>query len=305
MTKKYFISLLKENKLKLLILIVLLVLLSRTFFLGNQYAGVYRQDSYLPQSAITEGAITPQASKNKISFDQNSVDNSTIQTEDRKIIKTANITIQVKDGEESYNNLKQNLDKFGAFIDHAEISETYYEGHPKQASLTVRVESDKFEDFMKYLKESGYVKSENVSNQDVTENYQDLDAQLTNLKLREEKVREFYNKAKTVEETLSVYRELFQIQSDIDSQSRALKNLDNQISYSTVYVIFTPEIKVTEFSNPEWNISIVWKGAINDLIGALQSLATIGIRIFVYGAIWFPIVFIAFLIWRKRKSKNK
>ena len=289
----------------LLIVILVVVLIWQNLKSDNT---IYEYDTgYAPtkelmqsQDSVMRSEILPMAENSVLKMTDYNQNATTIAAiSDKKIIKTANMTVQVKDGEESYNLLKNNLDQFSAFVENANVYETYYEGKPKEANITIRVPVENFEAFLTQLRTYGYVKSESVSGSDVTEQYTDFSAELTNLEMREEKVREFYENAKDVEDTLAIYKELAQIQAQIDNIKQNLKNLKNQTSYSTIYLIFTPEIKITEFTNPEWNIGIIWKEGVNDLISALHFVANAGIKIFIYGAIWIPAGLIIWVVWRR------
>lgn len=219
--------------------------------------------------------------------------------EDRKVILSSSLVIQVKDGEESYNKLKADLDKYSAYIENANVYETYIEGNPKAADLNVKVQKERFEEFLTYVKTYGYVKSENQSALDVTDQYKDYEADLTNLKLREEKIREFYNNAKTVEETLSIYRELSSLQYQIESIEKNLQNLDKNITYVSVYISFTPEVSITDITNPEWNFAKIWREAVNELIVSFQLIASFVVRILVFAPIWLAILLIAWFVRRR------
>ncbi len=286
-----FVEKLRVNVWKILSFLLILFFLLK--FFGGTEQLPYMQKSYNVRSNDLDNV----SFKSEMIVADESF--TTIAEEERKIIKNANFEIQVKDGEKSYIQLTADLKNFDAFVDTAEISETYLEGSPKKANITVRVNVRQFDKFVELVRAYGYVKSENISNQDVTKSYSDMEAELTNLKLREEKVREFYNNAKTVDETLSIYRELSAIQAEIDKISRDLQNLDQQVTYSTISILFSPEIKITEFQNPDWNVAIVWKESVNNLLGSLQWIAAKMIIIVVYAPIWLLLLIVGLLVRRK------
>lgn len=106
--------------------------------------------------------------------------------------------------------------------------------------ITVRVPAQKFQDLVAAIEKVGDVLHRDVSSEDVTAEYRDLEVQLQNhiaLRARFEKLLE---KAHKVEEALQIERELGRITGEIERVKGRLKLLTDLASYSTITVRFEP-----------------------------------------------------------------
>ncbi len=111
--------------------------------------------------------------------------------------------------------------------------------------MTIRVPAEHFEDIVQDIGETGELKEQNISLENVTDI--DLTARLKNLKSQEERYREILDMATTVEDVLKVETQLERIRGDIESLQGRLNYLDNRIQYSTVQVrLSEPETIVHE-----------------------------------------------------------
>ncbi|MDD4352194.1 MAG: DUF4349 domain-containing protein [Candidatus Gracilibacteria bacterium] len=268
----------------------------------NSMRGEYASDDY---GLAMAPSAAPMMEKDAIARNtaEESAGDPDIAPADRKLITTANYTIEVEKPEETAEEARVYLASIGGFLDNMEVSE--YSNNNKQAYLTMRVPADKFEEATKHLKEYGYVKSENVGSRDVTSQYYDNDEHIKNLEAREAKVREFFNKAKDVEETLSVYRELASLREQIESLKGTQKNLDRQVDYSSIYLTLLPDVEINPISDDEWNLWRSFKKQVNSLVTNLQGLADFAIFLLVKAVIWLPVGLIIYFIWKKfRKSKK-
>lgn len=250
-----------------------------------------------------------------------------IPADSRMIIRTANLTVVVKEPEKTFDEVKQYVDSIKGFVEDASVSDANYNPPPimydsygaptkeslntseaskqKQVSATIRVPSDKYDEAVAKFKSYGYVSSENMNGQDVTASYQDIADQLENLKAREAKVREFYAQAKNVEETMSIFKELEDLRFQIQNLETQQKGLQRQTSYSTIYLNLQPETRVEPFTSGEWNIGKIWNQAVNQMLVALRGLAEFGVKVVVYSVIWIPTLLVIWLIARLAKRYKK
>ncbi|MEI7849311.1 MAG: DUF4349 domain-containing protein, partial [Chloroflexota bacterium] len=88
------------------------------------------------------------------------------------------------------------------------------------------------------------VLDENASGQDVTSEYVDLQSQLGNLETTRDRIRQFMDDAKSVEESLRINQELTNIEGQIEQVKGRMNFLSNRSAYSTITVNFEPDIPV-------------------------------------------------------------
>jgi hypothetical protein len=85
------------------------------------------------------------------------------------------------------------------------------------------------------------VVDETAAGDDVTDQYVDLQSQLTNLEATRARIQEFLKDAKTIDEALRINQELSNIESQIEQIKGRMNYLNNRSAYSTITVNFEPE----------------------------------------------------------------
>jgi Domain of unknown function (DUF4349) len=106
--------------------------------------------------------------------------------------------------------------------------------------ITVRVPSGKFDGAVAQIAKLGDLLHRNVSVQDVTDEYFDLQIRLRNLEVMRDRLEELLKKAAKVEEALAVERELERVAGEIERLKGRLKLLHELVTFSTITVEFQP-----------------------------------------------------------------
>ena len=148
--------------------------------------------------------------------------------QDRMLIWTADLDIQV-------NNITNSVAKVTAFITiqkgFVERTLTTKDG---SASMTLRVPAKILKSTMSSLETIGTVTRRDISAEDVTEKYVDIDARLKNKIALRDRLKQLLDKATAVKDILSIETELNRVQSDIDSMTAQIKSLKGRADYATI-----------------------------------------------------------------------
>ena len=88
------------------------------------------------------------------------------------------------------------------------------------------------------------VVDEVASGDDVTEQYVDLQSQLTNLEATRARIQEFLQDAKTMDEALRINQELANIEAQIEQIKGRMNYLNDRSAFSTITINFEPEFPV-------------------------------------------------------------
>jgi len=119
------------------------------------------------------------------------------------------------------------------------------------------------------------VTNESISGQDVTEEYVDLQAQLTNLEATADRVRSFLDEARTVEEALDVNRELGRLEGEIERITGRMKYLESSARQSLVSIDVIPDELARPVTVGGWRPEGTARDAIQLLVNTLQWLADV------------------------------
>jgi hypothetical protein len=161
------------------------------------------------------------------------------------------------------------------------------------------------------------VNSEMASGEDVTDQYVDLQSRLTNLEATRDRIREFLDKAETVEEALQVNEQLSQVEAQIEEIQGRMNYLKDRAAFSTIDVQLNPE-RPTPTPSPTptptptptpvaWRPGETVESATNVLTSLLKGLADLAIWIVVVlGPFLVPIALVIWLViwWQRRKARR-
>lgn len=225
--------------------------------------------------------------------------------ENKKMILTADLNLETQNLDELVNNILDNVKKYNAYVQYSNINS--YSGNTRKYEATIRIPADKYQDFIKELKDNGNVLKYSEELEDVTEHYNDIEARINSLKAQEEKVLEFYKQAETIEELMSIESRLADLRYQIETYETKLKNYDLLINYSTLHITIN-ETKVYTTEKPSF-IKRLGNSFISGFNNFISNIGEFVID-FVYN-IWtiiFLVVlgFVGYIIFKKiRNKKNK
>ncbi|MGM8211338.1 DUF4349 domain-containing protein [Virgibacillus sp. W0430] len=227
---------------------------------------------------------------------------------DRMIIHQAQLSVNVKSIEEAQLRVEKKVEQYGGYIVQANVykeTEEYVNGH-----MTVRVPEKHFQQFLTDTeKEAADVLERNVTGQDVTEQYVDLESRLKSKRAVEERLLDFLQDATKTEDLLKISSDLANVQEEIEVLVGQMNYLENQSAYSTIEIamheisVNVPEVKGDSLDT--WEKTKKQLATSTNWILATAS----GIVVFIVGNLpVFAVLFLVgttiyFVVRKKRKKK--
>jgi hypothetical protein len=157
-------------------------------------------------------------------------------TTEQKIIKEANLRFETTDLNSTYNQILKSTTENGGSIQNDTEGKDYGTIFRR---LIIRVPSQNFDGFIKNISKGvSYFDNKEISAQDVTTQYIDIDARLKTKKVLENRYIELLKKATKVSEMLEVEAQLSAIREEIEAKQGQFNYLQDRISLSTVTVEF-------------------------------------------------------------------
>lgn len=155
----------------------------------------------------------------------------------RMIVRTSNMTLVVSDIATALDKItKLAQDSQGCVVS----SNKWKDNQSLLGTITIRVPAGQFDNAMSTLRGmADEVTSENTSAQDVTEEYTDLNASLTNLEATQAQLLQIMTKAVTVPDILAVQQQLTNIDGQIDSIKGRMQYLEQTSATSLINVSLT------------------------------------------------------------------
>jgi hypothetical protein len=150
-----------------------------------------------------------------------------------------------------------------------------------EGNISIRIPADKLNDILDQIKKGAVeVQSENVSGQDVTDQYVDLQSRLSAKQAAETKLLQIMDQAVKTEDVLAVYTQLQQVQSDIEVLKGQIKFIDQSAALSSVTVTLIAEAGTQPIEIGGWKLQGTANESVQQLIQFTQGFVQFLIRFF-------------------------
>jgi hypothetical protein len=232
----------------------------------------------------------------------------TTPSEERMIVRTADLSLVVKDTEGYVAQVKDIVGGLGGYVVTVNL---WRDQEQLRGSITVRVPAESLDDaLVKFKGLAVKVERESGSSQDVTEEYSDLGAQLRNLEATEQELRELLatvrERTGKAEDILAVYRELTQIRGQIEQLKGRMQYLERTAAMSAVTIELIPDVLAAPITVGGWRPSETISRALRSLLQTLRLLVDAAIWIVLYVLPVAVVVLIPFaalwFLWQRRKK---
>lgn len=190
-----------------------------------------------------------------------------------KIKKTANITIKVDDYKKARTDIEKIVKSGNAYIgSENEQNSTYSISN----NMVIRVLNKDFDSMVnKLLTVASNVNSKNISAEDVTAQFIDIQSRLKSKKEIENRYLAILQKATKVSDILEIEQKLGQIREEIEAKEGELKYLSDQVNYSTINLNFHQEFEYTPTDRPGFfgrlgsAFGNGWSGFLSFIVGVI------------------------------------
>lgn len=237
-------------------------------------------------------AVSIEVADNLFSIESNSRD------PERIVIKDADLTIVVESPPDILERIIHMAEEMGGYVVSANLYQSRLDNGQEvpRGSITIRVPAERLNDAINQIESTSDREplSKNISSQDVTREYTDLQSRVRNLEEAETQLREIMSSAHKTEDVLAVYNQLVQVREQIEIIKGQIQYYEQSATLSAISVDLLADEAVQPLTIGGWQPIGVAKDAIQTLINALKFIAT--------GLIWIalfilPVVFLLALIF--------
>ncbi len=233
---------------------------------------------------------------------------------ERMVIYNANLSIAVQDPVSAMEAIIKMAENSGGFVVYSNVYQSSTDrGQFPTASLTVRVPAGQLDLIMTAIKDltpkpEVDVLSENVSGQDVTAEFTDLESRLRNLEAAEAQLVDLMDMAQDADDVLAIFDELTYYRGEIEVVKGRMKYLSESVNLSAISVEIVAKESLQPIEIGGWEPQGTAARAVEALINAAKFVGD--------AVIWFGIFCLPFLLplgvavyffvrfLRKRKAKK-
>ncbi len=263
------------------------------------------------------GAVTSSSGSNGASIPAPAARNASSSSNQQKtpgrpqqyLIKTLNITMEVKDTRRVANDLQSWISATDPLstaqnITYEQVSDNLYNvsmAFSVQATLFPRIES--------YLnnypiQHNGRLLNTSMSTQDVSSDYVDTQSRLNNLRGEQQRLLTLLSHASALGDVLSIDQRLTDVEGQIEQIEAHLNSLNGQITFYNISISLQPS-QAALTPSTGWSVSTIWQNALSAAIAFAQVLATVFIWLVVFSVYIIPLALIVWFVRRWRRAQEQ
>jgi hypothetical protein len=242
-------------------------------------------------------------------------DASQVPEDERYVIRTVGIRVEVDDVESAVESIRNEVDRLDGVVIALQVSTeedtpiyryegpgSLDDGAPLKGYVTVRVPAEELSSFIETVGDLGTVQRQSSDESDVTQEHIDLSARLDNLNSQEERLREFFDRAENVEEMLQIERELGRVRGDIESLTARIAYLERQAAMATVTVELSGVAPVIRPTGSDWGFVDAITTGIRGLVNTINVMIIAALSLLPLIIVGSIIALVVRAIVRKRRA---
>lgn len=224
---------------------------------------------------------------------------------DRMIIRRGSMNLEIEKFDESEKIIMDETGRQNGYITNS--SSSVNTSGKKQGVIEARIPSQNFDTFISNISKSGKVMSLNITGNDITEEYIDLEARHKAQKALEDRlIKLLQEKTAKLTDVVEVEQKLADVRTQIESMEGRMRYLKNQSDFSTLSIsLFEPSMLQTSSGGGFfYEISEAFKKGLNGFTDVLTGLITFMIAfspVLIFGLL---IIFLIRKFVLKRKLKK-
>ncbi|MCL1819685.1 MAG: DUF4349 domain-containing protein [Oscillospiraceae bacterium] len=218
----------------------------------------------------------------------------------RKLIRTANLSVETQEFEDSIANLEALCAVFQGYIESSSIdgrSITVRGKSYRMAQYTFRIPSKFYNEFLNSIGSIGNVINKAQESRDVTDSYYDIESRLKILEMRRDRLYGLLEKETNSKSIIEFENSLSDTLYEIERMTGTLRSYDSLVDYSTVHIYMSEVEEYTEVTPYAPAPRTVGERVSSSFGDSLENLGEFFVNIFVFivGNILYIIIWLAVL----------
>ncbi|MCD4783370.1 MAG: DUF4349 domain-containing protein [Candidatus Eremiobacteraeota bacterium] len=238
--------------------------------------------------------------------------------QNRKIVRTASVSLYLENFDKGSKEIESITRQYSGVVANKSVQRSTYSVY---GTMTLWVPAEKLKEFIEKIEKVGKVRSSQMTAEDISDQYYDLEARLRSKTKQEERLLSMLDKeGNSLDHLLKLEQELARVRGEVETMEGRKRRWDQQVTYSTVTVTLTQDIQAAREPDDIWK---PFRRAIRDIKPTFISSVGVFIK-FIGGIVllavalipWAIALFILILIWkllfakrwsayRERKRKEK
>lgn len=266
-----------------------------------------------PEADYAPAVTTPAVSNKDLTSSSESTQTST--PINQKLIRTVYMDAETEDLDALLANVESRVAALGGYVESRQVYNGSYSqtARIRNATLTIRIPAPQLDSFVDHVSETSNIVSTNETSEDVTLSYVEVEGRVTALETQQARLLELLAQAETMEDLLTIERELTDVRTELEQMKSRLRVYDNLVDYGTVHldVEEVKEFTVVEEAEPTFwerisegfskSMENVGEGAVDSIVLFITCIPYF-LPLIVVAVI--TLIILRFTVWRKKKPKD-
>ena len=183
-----------------------------------------------------------------ILFSDTIKDTSASVTTDRKIVKTATLSIKTNDYEVFMSGIKQKIEQYNGYVEKSQ-EYNYDNKTNRNANMNIKIPADKLESFIEELSVMGTLTSKTIGSDDITNSYIDVESRIKALETEQEALLGILEKAENLSDVIDLQDRLSDVRADLEALKALKQSYDEMVAYSEIAIDIREVERVVESDN--------------------------------------------------------
>ena len=212
----------------------------------------------------------------------------------RKVIRNASLVLEAEDPEAAYLEVTRIVEQAGGYVSDANVVTPSDFDEGDRVFMTVRIPATAMTATLEAIEVVGDVLDRSLGSQDVTEEYADIEAQVSNLQVLETELLALLREVRQSSEAeptelLTVFNRISEVRGQIEALQGRQRLLDDLVGLATISVtIQEPPSEPPIVDEDGWNVGATAQRALRATVSALQAVGS--------GLIWFFLTIVPLLL---------
>ena len=221
------------------------------------------------------------------------------------IIRSASLLLVAKDFESARAAIERIAHQHQGYV--AQLQASTQKDAGRSVSATLRVPAEQVDAALAELKRLGHVEQESQRGEEVTQQYVDLTARLSNARNTEQRLTAVLRqRTDKMTDVLAVEREIARVRGEIEQMDAERRTMEKRVAMATVEVQIREEFKAQVDPGPPSAARRLWNAGVEGYRNVSETIMGIAEFLLAYGPtlllwlliLWFPARF----AWRRLRA---